>query len=128
MKEKYVTITGFSHYYGLRPFAIGSLICCRKEPDNSYDGEAIRCSLPVIGTVGYLANSVNTVAGGTMSAGRIYDHVKKHFFVRVMFTTFTKVICRIEYGDPQVMEKETQRRMDSSRHADDEDDEENDWP
>ena len=73
MKEKYVTITGFRAYQGLFPFKIGFLVRCEKEPDNPYDGEAIRCTMPMIGTVGYLANSTGTVAGGTMSAGRIYD-------------------------------------------------------
>ena len=38
---KYLTITGFRHYYGLQPFRIGSLIRCRKEPDNAYDDEDI---------------------------------------------------------------------------------------
>ena len=118
MKEKYVTITGFKHYYGTKPFAIGSVICCRKEPDNAFDSEAIRCSLPVIGTVGYIANAPNTVAGGTMSAGRIYDHVKKRFYVRVMFTTFTKIICRIEFGNPQGYEAEIKARMDEDWNAD----------
>jgi len=106
MKHLYVTITGFRHYYGLRPLAVGNVICCRKEPDNSYDGEAIRCSLPVIGTVGYLANSPDTVAGGTMSAGRLYDRVEKRFYVRVLFTTFTKAICRVEDGEPEDLDRE----------------------
>ncbi len=106
MMDRYVTITGFKHYYGAKPFAVGNLIRCSKEPDNPYDSEAIRCSLPAIGTVGYLANSPDTVAGGTMSAGRVYDRVKKHFYVRVMFTTFTKIICRIESGSPDEWEKQ----------------------
>ena len=106
MKDLYVTITGFRHYYGLRPLTVGNVICCQKEPDNSYDGEAIRCSLPAIGTVGYLANSPDTVAGGTMSAGRLYDRVEKRFYVRVLFTTFTKVICRVEDGEPGDLERE----------------------
>ena len=106
MKHLYVTITGFRHYYGLRPLSVGNVILCRKEPDNSYDGEAIRCSLPAIGTVGYLANSPDTVAGGTMSAGRVYDRVEKRFYVRVLFTTFTKVICRMEDGEPEDLERE----------------------
>lgn len=111
MKEKYITITGFKHYYGLRPFAIGNLLLCTKDPDNFYDGEAIKASLPMIGTVGYVANSPDTMAGGTMSAGRIYDHVKKYFYARVMFTTFTKVICRIEFGSPKEYEQELKMQM-----------------
>ena len=98
MKEKFISITGFKNYSGSIPFRIGYLVRCEKEPDNPYDSEAIKCTMPVIGTVGYVANSCNTVAGGTMSAGRIYDKVGKKFYARVLFTTFTKIICRIEDG------------------------------
>lgn len=111
MKEKYISITGFKHYYDLRPFAIGNILLCTKEPDNFYDREAIRVSLPMIGTVGYVANSPDTLACGTMSAGRIYDHVKKRFYARVMFTTFTKVICRIEFGSPIDYEQELKEQL-----------------
>jgi hypothetical protein len=106
MKERYITITGFKHYYGLTPFAIGRLVKCVKEPENAYDSEAIKAVMPMIGKVGYVANSPDTAANGTMSAGRIYDHVKKYFYVRVMFTTFTKVICKIEYGNPEEFDRE----------------------
>ena len=100
MADRYVTITGFKHYYDLTPFRIGGLIRCSKDVDNPHDGEAMRCSLPHLGTVGYLANSPSTVAGGTYSAGRIYDRVPERFYVRVCFTTFTKVICRLETDVP----------------------------
>lgn len=106
MKEKFVTITGFRNYFGIQPFRIGRLIRCEKEPDNIYDNESIRCTLPVIGTVGYIANSTGTVAGGTMSAGRVYDKVDRRFYVRVMFTSFTKVICRVEEGEPFELKEE----------------------
>ena len=99
MNEKYVTIVGFNNYSGRVPFTIGNLVRCEKEPDNPHDGEAIRCTLPMLGTVGYLANSSYTVAGGTMSAGRVYDKVPTKFYVRVMFTTGSKIICRVEDGD-----------------------------
>lgn len=112
MKDKYITITGFKHYYGARPFIVGNILRCVKEPDNCCDHEAIKVSLPMIGTVGYLANSPETVAGGTMSAGRIYDHVKMSFYVRVMFTTFTKIICKIEFGNSVDYENELKKQMD----------------
>ena len=86
MADRYVTITGFKHYYDLTPFRIGGLIRCSKDVDNPHDGEAIRCSLPHLGTVGYLANSPSTVP--------------ERFYVRVCFTTFTKVICRLETDVP----------------------------
>lgn len=111
MKDRYITITGFKHYYGLTPFATGNLVKCVKEPENSYDSEAIRAALPVIGKVGYVANSPDTTANGTMSAGRIYDHVKKQFYVRVLFTTFTKVICKIEFGHPEEFDLELKQQL-----------------
>lgn len=98
MKERYVTITGTSHYYGMRPFSIGKRIKCVKEPSNPYDDEAIKVVMKEIGTVGYIANSTYTAATGTMSAGRIYDKVMKKFWVEVMFITSSKVICRVVEG------------------------------
>ena len=98
-KNIFVTITGFKHYYGLEPFKIGNLIRCAKEPGNPYDSDAIRAFLPYIGKVGYIANSPQTKAGGTESASRIYERVPKRFYVRVLFTTCTKIICRVEFGD-----------------------------
>lgn len=95
MKEMYITITGFNHYYGATPFKIGKKIKCIKEPDNPYDSEAIRAVIKSIGTVGYLGNSPYTAATGTMSAGRIWDKVGKKFWVQVMFITQSKVICKV---------------------------------
>lgn len=112
MGDKFITITGFKNYYDQTPFSIGNLIRCSKEPNNIHDEEAIKCTLPMIGTVGYIANSVYTVAGGTMSAGRIYDQVEKRFYVRVMFTTSSKIICKVETGSFEELEKEMQRQMD----------------
>lgn len=98
-KNIFITITGFQHYYGREPFQIGNLIRCAKEPGNPYDSDAIRAFLPYIGKVGYIANSPQTKAGGTESASRIYERVPKRFYVRVLFTTCTKIICRVEFGD-----------------------------
>jgi len=111
MSEHYITITGYRNYHGDKPFFIGALIRCKKEPENRYDREAICCSLPMIGKVGYVANSVGTVAGGTMSAGRIYDRVPTRFYARVMFTTQTKVICRVEGGCMVQLERELKKQL-----------------
>lgn len=104
--EKYITITGFKNYCDLAPFRIGFLVRCEKQPDNPYDSEAIRCTMPVYGTVGFVANSSRTVAGGTMSAGRVYDKVPTKFYARVMFTTTTKIICRVDEGEPFDLKRE----------------------
>ena len=109
-KNIFVTITGFQHYYGREPFQIGNLIRCAKEPGNPYDSDAIRAFLPYIGKVGYIANSPDTRAGGTESASRIYDRVPKRFYIRVLFTTFTKVICRVERGDMNALNREFERQ------------------
>lgn len=98
MKESYITITGFSHYYGLKPFKIGKRLKCVKEPDNDFDAEAIKVVLKHIGTVGYVANSVFTVTRGTSSAGAIANKMKDSFFVEVMFITEARVICKVVDG------------------------------
>lgn len=98
MKEQYITIVGFNHYYGARPFKVGKKIKCIKEPDNPYDSEAIKAVIKGIGTVGYVANAPYTVATGTKSAGGIAHKVKKKFRVEVMFITSSKVICKVVEG------------------------------
>ena len=95
MKEMYITITGMSHYYGMRPFSIGKRLRCVKEFSNPYDSEAIKVVMKEIGTIGYVANSPCTTATGTMSAGRIYDRVGKKFRAEVMFITSSKVIGKV---------------------------------
>lgn len=37
MKEKYVTITGMNHYYGLTPFKIGKKFKCKKDKHTGCD-------------------------------------------------------------------------------------------
>lgn len=111
MEEMYVTLTGFAHYYGKKPFSIGNLLICEKDPSNKYDSEAISVRLPIIGTVGFLANSTHNIAGGTMSAGRIYDKVEDKFYIRVLFSTQSKIICRVENGEEDAFEQEIQAQM-----------------
>ncbi len=77
MKDKFITITGMNHYFGLTPFAVGRKVKCTKEPSNPFDDDAIKVTMKHIGKVGYVANSVRTVATGTKSASRIYDKVPK---------------------------------------------------
>ena len=98
MEDLYVTVTGFANYYHKKPFAI----------------EAITVKLPIIGKVGYIANSPASIAGGTLSAGRIYDKVEDKFFVRVMFTTQSKVICKVEENSGGILEKEIQTQIEAA--------------
>ncbi len=34
MKEKYITIAGMNHYYGLKPFSVGKKVKCMKDKNN----------------------------------------------------------------------------------------------
>lgn len=106
LRGTFVTITGFSHYRDRNPFAIGYRLLCQKEPENVFDSEAV-CVMARGGCrVGYIANSVNTRANGTSSAGRIYDRVGDYFLIEVCFSTQTKVICQVinfDVKDTQVL-------------------------
>ncbi|SDM61945.1 HIRAN domain-containing protein [Acetanaerobacterium elongatum] len=94
-KNSFVTITGANHYYGVKPFEVGRIIKLVKEPDNEYDMDAIRAALPYIGKIGYVANSVNTVIMGTMSAGRVYNRFGDTAHAKIMFITHAGVICEL---------------------------------
>lgn len=103
MKNNFVTITGISHYYGSKPFKIGSIFKLVKEENNSYDGEAIRAELPMIDTIGYVANSTHTVYDGTISAGRLYDKIEDHAFAQTLFITHSSIIA-VVLSDDEVEE------------------------
>lgn len=109
----YVTVTGFAHYYGKTPFAIGNVLICEKDPSDKFDSEAISVKLPIIGKIGFVANGRSNVAGGTMSAGRIYDKVDDTFYVRVMFTTQSKIICRVENENKKALDEEIHSQLTS---------------
>ena len=95
MEDLYVTVTGFANYYHKKPFAIGNVLICVKEPSNKYDSEAITVKLPIIGKVGYIANSPASI-------------------VRVMFTTQSKVICKVEENSDGILEKEIQTQIEAA--------------
>ena len=103
MSTMFVTITGIHHYYGDKPFEIGRVVRLVKEPDNKHDNDAIRVELPFIETVGYVANSTNTVYRGTYSAGRIYDKIEDAAFAEVAFITHSSVIAAVL--PPEAVEK-----------------------
>ena len=101
-RDIFVTITGFQAL--LRAASRSSI--GQSHPLREGAGQPVRqrCHPRVpartIGKVGYIANSPQTTrAGGTESASRIYERVPKRFYVRVLFTTCTKIICRVEFGD-----------------------------
>ncbi len=104
-KNYFVTITGVNYCYGMKPFEVGRVIKLVKEPDNEYDAEAIRAELPFIDKIGYVANSPNTVAKGTFSAGRVYDLFENETLAQILFVTHASVICLLI--PPNDVEKNT---------------------
>ena len=95
MENTFVTITGVRNYYGMKPFRVGKIFRIVKEDDNEYDEEAIRAELPMIDTIGYVANSANTVFAGTVSAGRLYDKIDDYAYAQTMFITHSSVIALV---------------------------------
>lgn len=96
MKKIYFTITGLCHYYGSDFLEKGMKVKLIKEPYNKFDKEAIRVELKGLGKIGYVANSTGTVLGETMSAGRMYDHMKKKAKAKVLIVTSRGVICELK--------------------------------
>ena len=105
-KEMYVTLNGFSMFHGIKPFKIGAIIKLIKDTSNTYDQEAIACDMRYFGRVGFVANSVNTVAKGCMSGGRVYDKIDDGYFAKVKFLTKTEAIAKILTMDEYLHELE----------------------
>ncbi|MDO4178574.1 MAG: HIRAN domain-containing protein [Phascolarctobacterium sp.] len=98
MKNVFVTITGINHYFGTAPFKKGIVVECKKEPENQYDPEAIKVLSEGYGKVGYIANSVNTRKGETLSAGAVGSLTKKKFKVKVIGVTDFFAIAKVVKG------------------------------
>ncbi len=95
MENVFITITGHGSYLGLKPYKVGRVVKLVKEHDNEHDEDAIRVELPFIDTIGYVANSTNTVYKGTHSAGRLYDKMGEEIFAQIMFVTHSSAIALI---------------------------------
>lgn len=104
MLDECVTIVGMKHYFGGASVQKGSILLCKKEPDNEKDHEAITVNLPVIEKVGYIANNTFTVLKGTQSAGRIYDKVGDIFYVKVLFVDDGAAMGYVLRGDEKELE------------------------
>ncbi|MBE6494544.1 MAG: hypothetical protein E7Z84_08090 [Methanosphaera stadtmanae] len=104
-KEIYFTITGVDFFNGIKPFKINSILKLVKEPENDYDQEAIRVELRYSGPSAYVANSVETVAKGTYSAGRLYDKILDVDYGRVVFILGKTVIANLLTKDELEKEK-----------------------
>lgn len=97
--KSYFTITGMNYYYGTDVVKKGHTVILKKEPDNKYDNEAIAVKLKGLGIIGHVANSVHTVLGESMSAGRLYDRFGKKAKGKIVAITQKGVICRLIKDD-----------------------------
>ena len=96
MTESYFTITGMNHYFGKEFLSPGMKVDLFKDPENKYDHEAICVKLPVLGKIGYVANSPATVLGESMSAGRLYDRMGDAAQGTVISVLNGGAICRLD--------------------------------
>ena len=99
MAKTYITVAGTDFRHGSEFMKKGMQVKLIKEPDNKYDKEAIRVDMKGLGTIGYVANSVKTVLGDSMSAGRIYDKIGKKATATVKYVVAGGVICKVNKKD-----------------------------
>ena len=95
MSKTYITLTGTQYYHGKDFLKPGMRVQLVKEPDNIYDKEAIVVRMEGLGDIGHVANSVHTVVGESISAGRLYDRIGKKAYAKVVYVMPTGVICKI---------------------------------
>jgi len=91
----YITITGVDYCFGKESFKVGNILYLEKEEDNEKDDEAIRVVNENKIKLGYVANSVHTVARGCKSAGYIHHLLEKTNKVKVMFIIHDTVIAQL---------------------------------
>ena len=91
----YITIISMDRFHGPKPLALNRLVKLTKEPDNTFDAEAIACEMRHFGKIGYLANSTHTVAKGTMSAGRVYDKISDEYVAKIQFIIGKEAIAKV---------------------------------
>ena len=95
MKRMFFTVTGTKHYYGQEFIEPKMTVKLVKEPDNDFDREAIKVEMEGLGLVGYVANSPYTVAGESLSAGRLYDKIGDTAEGTVLYVLPESVLCYV---------------------------------
>ena len=95
MKDIYFTITGCRYRFGSDFMKENMSVKLIKEPDNESDKEAIRVEMDGLGLVGYVANSVHTVLGESLSAGRLYDRIGDRAGGTILYVLDRGVVCRL---------------------------------
>ena len=94
----FITINHLDEYQGVFSIRPGDRLLLRKDRNNIYDDEAIIAYKENKAKVGYVANSVHSVARGTYSAGRVYDRIgeEAECIARFVMTEEGSVIAEIK--------------------------------
>lgn len=91
----YITINHLEDFNAEYSFKPGDLVTIRKDHNNCYDDEAIAAYDRNNCKVGFVANSVCTVARGTYSSGRVYDTFDEETRCTVRFIAEGFMICEV---------------------------------
>ncbi|MBR0417648.1 MAG: DNA-binding protein [Erysipelotrichaceae bacterium] len=95
----YITINHLDDFECTSFLRPGDRLILKKDRDNIYDDEAIIAYKENKTKVGYVANSVHSVARGTYSAGRLYDRIGDETECIVRF-----VMAEEEFAIAEIME------------------------
>ena len=89
MKEDvvYITIDHIEEFGSYDCVNVKGELKLKKDRTNRFDDEAIAVFDKNGQMVGFVANSVHSVARGTYSAGRLYENMGDEIACRVMFKT-----------------------------------------
>ena len=92
--ETMICITGTNHYRGLEPFTRGLVVELFEEAGNDYDPDAVRVEITGE-TVGYVANSPNTLVEGVKSASQIKRLFKNKIEAEILYIRNGNVIAKL---------------------------------
>ena len=96
MEEKqYITINHTEEFGGTIHCRVGDILTLKKDHDNIYDDEAIVVYNKHNCKCGYVANSVSSVARGTLSAGRLYDRIAENSECKINFILDDQIIAEV---------------------------------
>jgi len=96
MEKKFFTVAGTCYHMGTDFMEKGMKVILKKDKENEYDSEAIRVEMEGLGLIGFVANSVKTRKGETMSAGRLYDKIGDRAVGTVVFIFPDAAVCELE--------------------------------
>jgi len=96
LDKKYITVTGTCYRQGTDFMKQDMKVKLVKESDNEFDSEAIAVTMEGLGKIGYVANSVRTRKGESMSAGRLYDQIGTEATATILYIFPDAAVCVVD--------------------------------